>query len=97
MIKQFLLNADGTAPVGIDLARLIAEGIPLVLPTKRPVQPDMVAMEQDPQLGADGVWRQVWTLEPAPPAEPVPEQLDLLAGLTDEQKGALIALLTPPE
>ena len=97
MIKQFLLNADGTIPAGVDVERLIVGGIPLVRPTPMPRQPGMVAVEQAPQMGTDGVWRQVWSLEPAPPAEAVAEPVDPLASLTDEQKAALLALLSPPE
>lgn len=99
MIRQFLLNADGTIPAGADVGRLIAEGIPLVLPTAMPRQTGMVAVEQEPQRDAIGVWRQVWVLEPAPEPEPepVPESQDPLATLTDEQKAALLALLTSTE
>lgn len=97
MVKQFLLNADGSIPAGTNLAKLEADGIPLVLPTQVPREPGMVAVEQDPQLGEDGVWRQVWVLEPAPIVEPAPEQVDPLAALTVEQKAALLALLTSTE
>jgi hypothetical protein len=101
MIKQFLLNADGTIPAGADVGRLLAEGIPFVLPTPMPRQPGMVAVEKDPQQDGEGVWRQVWTLEPAPEhqeLEPAaPDPFDLLATLTDEQRAALLALLTQPE
>ena len=94
MPKQFLLNPDGTIPAGANVELLEAEGIPLVLPTPRPTAPDMVAVEQEPQQDADGVWRQVWMLEHAPEPEPAPEPpADPLANLTDEQKAALLALL----
>lgn len=72
MPRQFLLNPDGSLPAGVDVAVLEAEGIPLVLPTPVPHLYGMVAVEQEPEQGPDGVWRQVWTLEPAPP-EPEPE------------------------
>lgn len=93
MKKQFLLNADGSIPESANIDLLQAEGIPLVLPTPIPREPGMVAVEQEPQLGADGVWRQVWVLEPAPKPEPVELPADPLASLTDEQKQALLALL----
>lgn len=64
MPKQFILNADGTAPSGVNIALLIAQNVPLVLPTPAPSEPDMIAVEQEPQQDADGFWRQVWTLEP---------------------------------
>ena len=94
MVKQFLLNSDGSVPFGTDLAKLEAEGIPLVWPAPVPRQSGMVAVEKDPQQDADGVWRQVWVLEPAPEPEPVPEPIDPLASLTPEQKSALLALLS---
>jgi hypothetical protein len=94
MPKQFLLNPDGSVPDNANLELLQAEGIPLVMPTEIPRQSGMIAVEQEPQKDAEGVWRQVWKLEPAPEAEPQPEQsTDLLATLTEEQKAALIALL----
>lgn len=94
MPKQFLLNADGSIPENTNLELLQAEGIPLVLPTPMPREPGMVAVEQEPQQDSEGVWRQVWALEPAPEPEPVPEiPVDPLASLTEEQKAALLALL----
>jgi hypothetical protein len=73
--KQFLLNVDGSVPAGVDVDLLIAEGIPMVMPTDMPREPGMVAVEQDPLRDADGTWRQVWALqldqEQATPAEPV--------------------------
>lgn len=64
MPKQFLLNSDGSVPENVDVALLQEAGIPLVLPTPVPRVPGMVAVEQEPQQDADGVWRQVWVLEP---------------------------------
>ena len=66
MPKQFLLNADGSVPENVNVALLQEAGIPLVLPTPIPRVAGMIAVEQDPQQDADGVWRQVWVLEPAP-------------------------------
>lgn len=93
MRKQFLLNPDGSIPQNVNVAALEEAGIPLVMPTEMPRSTGMIAVEQDPQQDEHGVWRQVWTLEPAP--EPVaPEPVaDPLAALTLEQKQALIALL----
>lgn len=94
MPKQFLLNPDGSIPANANIELLQAEGIPLVMPTPMPRESNMVAVEQNPQQDADGVWRQVWALELAPEPEPQPEQLlDKLANLTDEQKATLLALL----
>lgn len=60
MIRQFLLNPDGSVPAGVNIEILKAEGIPLVIPTPVPTTPGMMAVEQEPQQDADGVWRQVW-------------------------------------
>ena len=69
MPKQFLLNPDGSIPANANIELLKAEGIPLVLPTPMPRQSGMIAVEQEPQQDAEGVWRQVWVLEPAPEPE----------------------------
>jgi hypothetical protein len=65
MPKQLLLNPDGSVPAGTNLQAILDAGIPLVLPTPMPREPGMVAVEQEPQQDIDGVWRQVWVLEPA--------------------------------
>jgi hypothetical protein len=69
-MKQFLLNPDGSVPANVNLQVLADAGIPLVLPTPMPREPGMVAIEQEPQQDVDGVWRQVWVLEPVPLAPP---------------------------
>ena len=69
MPKQFLLNPDGSVPANVNLQALQEAGIPLVLPTTMPRTPGMVAVEQEPQKNDQGVWIQVWALEPAPPQE----------------------------
>jgi hypothetical protein len=74
MPKQFLLNADGSIPTNTNVEALQAAGIPLVLPTTMPRQGGMVAVEQEPQQDVDGVWKQVWTLEPAPESEIIIEE-----------------------
>jgi hypothetical protein len=94
MPKQFLLNDDGSIPENVNLDLLQEAGIPLVLSTPIPRESGMVAVEQEPQQDADGVWRQVWALEPAPEPEPVEKPADPLAALTNEQKQALLALLS---
>lgn len=71
MPKQFLLNADGSIPANVNVQALQEAGIPLVLPTPMPRESGMLTVEQEPQQ-IDGVWRQVWALEPAP--EPEPEE-----------------------
>lgn len=94
MPKQFLLNPDGSVPSGTNLDLLREQGIPLVRPTPVPNAPGMVAVEQEPRQGADGVWLQVWTLEPAPQPQPQPEPpADPLAVLSADEKAALVALL----
>lgn len=73
MPKQFLLNPDGTVPVNVNVEALLAAGIPLVMPAPMPREAGMVAVEQEPAQDDDGVWHQVWVLEPAPPPEDVAE------------------------
>lgn len=63
MPKQFLLNPDGSVPANANVELLQAKGIPLVIPTPMPREGGMVAVEQEPQQDANGVWRQVWVLE----------------------------------
>lgn len=70
MVKQFLLNKDGSMPE--NLQALIDAGVLLVMPTEMPRQSGMVAVEQEPQQ-IDGVWKQVWTLEPALEPEVIKE------------------------
>ena len=73
MPRQFLLNPDGSIPQGVNLALLLRERIPLVIPTEMPRAPGMIAVERDPAPDEHSVLRQVWVLEPAPPApEPDP-------------------------
>lgn len=71
MPRQFLLNADGSIPSNVNVQTLEEAGIPLVLPTPMPREGGMIAVEQEPQQ-INGVWKQVWVLEPAleqPPEE----------------------------
>jgi hypothetical protein len=63
MIKQFLLNPDGSIPQTVNLPLLEQNGIKLVLPTPMPRECGKVAVEQEPEL-IDGVWKQAWKLEP---------------------------------
>lgn len=61
MVKQFLLNPDGSIPPNTRVDVLVAEGIPLVLPTPRwNPQPGFMLGERDPVQDENGVWRQVW-------------------------------------
>lgn len=96
MAKQFLLNPDGSIPEGANIMSLQEAGIPLVMPTEAPAEHGMVAVEQEPQQDADGIWRQTWKLEPVPDPEPVQVStpVDPLLSLTIEQKQALIELLS---
>lgn len=75
MPKQFLLNPDGSVPAGANIEHLEAQGIPLVMPTPMPRVYGMVAVEQEPQQDENGVWHQVWALEP----EPEPEQQSIVS------------------
>jgi hypothetical protein len=67
MIKQFLLNSDGSVPEGTNAALLEAEGIPLVVPTERwTPKTGFMLEERDPEQDEQGVWRQVWAEVVAP-------------------------------
>ena len=71
MVRQFLLNPDGSVPAGTRVDLLLQAGIPLVLPTPRwRTAQGMMLEEADPQQDADGIWRQVWVEVPVPPPEP---------------------------
>lgn len=73
MIKQFLLNPDGSVPDGTDVALLEAEGVPLVLPTARwTPAPGYMLEEREPVEDAQGVWRQTWVEVLMPEPTPVP-------------------------
>lgn len=94
MPKQFLLNIDGTIPANINIELLKANEIPLVLPTPIPKESGMIAVEQDPKQDANGIWHQVWSLEPISEIDLQSEQIvDPLASLTYEQKIALLSIL----
>mgnify|MGYP006270650189 CR=1 FL=1 len=67
MPKQFLINSDGSIPDGVNIAALEQAGIPLVMPTEIPIESGMVAVEQEPQQDSEGLWRQVWVLQPIQP------------------------------
>jgi hypothetical protein len=64
MPKQFLLNPDGSIPANTNIDLLKIEGIPLVMPTPMPRESGMIAVEQDPQQDSNGLWHQIWVLEP---------------------------------
>lgn len=75
MVKQFLLNPDGSVPAGCNLQAIIEADIPLVMPTPRwePAQ-GMMLEERDPVQDENNVWRQVWAEVPAPVIEEAPEE-----------------------
>lgn len=73
MIKQFLLTPDGSLPKNTNLEVLEQEGVLLVLPTPVPRESGMVAVEQNPEF-VDGVWKQVWKLEPEQSEEMVNDE-----------------------
>ena len=59
-MKQFLLNPDGSIPLGTNVAMLLEHGIKLVMPTQRPrPSPGMMVVDTDPEL-VNGVWYQRW-------------------------------------
>jgi len=71
MLKQFLLNPDGSVPKGVNVQALIEENISLVVPVPPPRASGMVAVEQPAQPDENGILKQVWVLEPAPVEEPI--------------------------
>lgn len=106
MVKQFLLDADGTWPENVDRERLEAEGVIFALPTERHQPADgFMLVESDPVKGKDGVWRQQWLEVPAPEPETLfvsqvvsmrQARLALLqAGLLDEVEAAIITMDEP--
>lgn len=69
-VKQFLLNPDGSLPVGANIEALKRAGIPLVLPTPRwRPAPGMMLIEVEPEM-RDGAMRQTWKEVPIPPLPP---------------------------
>ena len=69
-VKQFLLNPDGSLPVGANIEALKRAGIPLVLPTPRwRPAPGMMLIEVEPEM-RDGSLRQAWKEVPIPPLPP---------------------------
>lgn len=75
MPKQFLLNPDGSIPENTNVELLQLNNIPLVVPSLMPRESGMIAVEQEPQQDANGVWRQIWTLEPVVLIEDQPPEL----------------------
>ena len=72
-VTQFLLNPDGSLPVGANIEALKRAGIPLVLPTPRwRPAPGMMLVEVEPEM-RDGALRQTWREVPAPPPAPPDE------------------------
>lgn len=102
----FLLNPDGSAPNGIDIASLQAAGVRVVVPTEVPREYGKVAYEREPVLRPDGLYQQVWELKELEPEhntapEPVVrtpgealEDLYRTLGLdTEEKQAAFRAML----
>jgi len=87
---QFLMNPDGTAPAGTNIAALAAAGILLVRPVTMPAPvPGMQVIEGDPEL-IDGIWYQTW-LQLEIPTDPGP---DPVPDITRWQFARFLA--TPP-
>lgn len=63
MIKQFLLNKDGSISANVNIKALEEAGIPLVMPSEMPRQSGMVAVEKEPIM-IDGILTQSWELQP---------------------------------
>ena len=102
---QYLSNPDGTIPSTVDVAALIAAGIRIVRPTRRPHPAEgMIVQEGQPEQ-RDGIWWQAWVQMPAPPPAPppVPQEVALwqfraalkLGGNFQRVQYALAQLQTP--
>ena len=108
MVRQFLLNADGSIPEGTNVQALIDAGIPLVIPTSPPeydyINEGVYLWQVEPIQGEDGHLYQAWELRDYPwinpnaPGNPSVINSDdiaqALAGLTDEQKQLIIKALS---
>jgi hypothetical protein len=67
---QFLLNADGSLPLGTNLAALVAAGVRLTLPVApHAPAPGMQVIDLGDGEDIEGVWHQKWT-EVAAPEQP---------------------------
>jgi len=65
-MKQFLLNPDGSIPLGTNVPALLAAGVRMVMPTARPrPSTGMMVVDTEPEL-INGVWYQRWKEIPAP-------------------------------
>jgi hypothetical protein len=108
VVKQFLLNADGTWPENVDRERLEGEGVIFALPTKRHRPPaGFVLVESDPVQGNDGVYRQNWvevpSTVPGPEVQAIPVAVSmrqarlalLQTGLLDDVEAAIITMDEP--
>jgi hypothetical protein len=104
VVKQFLLNPDGSIPEGTNVDALIENNIPMVIPVPCPHHDAGVyPWELEPTLGEDGRLYQTWELRDypnpelasiIPPAPNVDDIAQALASLTDEQKQLIIKALT---
>lgn len=99
--NQFLLNADGSVPAGVDPVRMQQLGIRMVVPQEPPHEYGFIAQEQEPLMGSDGRWYQQWTMVPYVAPEPVEVDsaalnttlMDAIAALPDDTKQALLQAL----
>lgn len=60
MIKQFLLNSDGSVPNGTNIALLIEEGIPLVIPSVQWVPKEGYVLQEGQPITINGKLVQHW-------------------------------------
>ena len=99
-MKQYLLNSDGSFPLGAPVSMIRQSGVLCVIPTLSPSAVGMVAVEGKPAPDGEN-WLQTWSLLPAE-AEPIPEPenqeeliVSFVRSLTDEQRAAFVQLMTP--
>lgn len=60
MIKQFLLNYDGSIPHGTNLTALIEAGIPLVIPSMQWLPKEGYILQEAEPIEVDGKLVQQW-------------------------------------
>ncbi len=98
MVKQYLLNADGSWPSFVDRPGLEAQGVLFVMPVQVPDEFGRSYAEGLPEL-RDGVWYQTWgdVAEPVPDVAPLAQLKDECIACIDKwHEDALLTLTGKP-
>lgn len=96
VVKQYLLNADGSVNPGTNIQMLQEAGVVFVMPTTPPVATHGYAVKDiEPEL-VDGVWYQRWEIIEHPDANQVVDTetqivipAEVVSSLTEEQRALL--------